>query len=363
MARQWRQVSLGEAKQHPLYGVKNWLAVFAFGVLLIPLRELGSLTGPLNEAGLTLIQFLALNDPFSAYAKGVLTLQILMASVIFWLLFSKHRKFRVAVSSIWLGYWPAVLLIALVTRPPKLGAILGETLGLGLISWSLSCLVWVTYLQRSRRVRITFENCVLIESVQPAEPLAQPFPTLLQLDPDTAERSVSQLPGKSFQSADAVSTRGVASTAQVGYLAKFGPWIFGALCLFFLWFNIFWGKDSAVGKPADAVAIALSPTSQSHGGGDTAKSDSIFKKTSDLSPQEVAWQVEVAALVKTAKAEGLDYVQDTALQTEFDNLVRAFGTEAAERGMSDVGLVASKWALYEAHNVMKRRHTEKLLKK
>jgi hypothetical protein len=43
MSRLWKKVTLAEAQAHPLYGVKNWLAVFAFGVLLGGLRELGSL--------------------------------------------------------------------------------------------------------------------------------------------------------------------------------------------------------------------------------------------------------------------------------------------------------------------------------
>ena len=84
MVRRWQQVSLEEAKQHPLYGIKNWLAVFAFAVLLIPLREFGGLRGAAYDAGMTLTQFLSYNEAFGTYAKIVLALETLMAAVIFW---------------------------------------------------------------------------------------------------------------------------------------------------------------------------------------------------------------------------------------------------------------------------------------
>lgn len=69
-----------------------------------------------------------------------------------------------------------------------------------------------------------------------------------------------------------------------------------------------------------------------------------------------AWKAEVDALVKTAKEEGLDYKGDQKLLDEFNGLVRVFGAEAGERGMTDVGLKASKWALKQAHETMQRRH-------
>ncbi|MEO8021078.1 hypothetical protein [Polaromonas sp.] len=68
-----------------------------------------------------------------------------------------------------------------------------------------------------------------------------------------------------------------------------------------------------------------------------------------------AWEGEVAALTKTAKAEGLDY-GDEKLKEELDGLVRVFGDEAGRKGMTDEGLKASKWALKQAHDTMKMRH-------
>lgn len=69
-----------------------------------------------------------------------------------------------------------------------------------------------------------------------------------------------------------------------------------------------------------------------------------------------AWKSEVDALVKTAKVDGLDYKGDENLMTELNRLVKVFGAEASESGMSDDGLKASKWALRQAHETMQRRH-------
>jgi hypothetical protein len=68
------------------------------------------------------------------------------------------------------------------------------------------------------------------------------------------------------------------------------------------------------------------------------------------------WEKEVNSLVASAKKEGLDYVGNQELNSEFDTLIRVFSNEAAQNGMSDEGLKASKWALAQAHSVMKTRH-------
>lgn len=71
-----------------------------------------------------------------------------------------------------------------------------------------------------------------------------------------------------------------------------------------------------------------------------------------------AWKGEVSELMKAAATEGLDYKGNAELNKELNGLVRAFGMEATERGMTDEGLKASKWALQQAHANMKLRHPE-----
>jgi hypothetical protein len=68
------------------------------------------------------------------------------------------------------------------------------------------------------------------------------------------------------------------------------------------------------------------------------------------------WNKEVSGVVVNAKKEGLDYAGNKELYEEFDTLIRVFSAEATQKGMSDEGLKASKWALAQAHSVMKTRH-------
>ena len=96
----------------------------------------------------------------------------------------------------------------------------------------------------------------------------------------------------------------------------------------------------------------------------TALNRSIAKAeiSAEMTEQQAmkAWGVEVSAMMKQGKGEGLDYVGDTGLNKEFNSLVKVFGQEAIERGMSDNGLIASKWALAQAHQMMRMRHADKV---
>lgn len=91
---------------------------------------------------------------------------------------------------------------------------------------------------------------------------------------------------------------------------------------------------------------------------DLKQSISKAQIASEMTQQETArtWNAEVSSLMTAAKAEGLDYKGNEALNKELNGLVRAFGQEATEQGMTDDGLKASKWALKQAHEVMKMRH-------
>lgn len=169
MSRLWKKVPLAEAKAHPLYGVKNWLAVFAFGVLLGSLRELGSLNAEAHKAGLTITQLLAIDHPAISFAKTSILINAGIVSAIYWALLSKHPKFRIVASSLILASWPLGALAGIIF--PFDG--IGEALALSLLPWTISCAVWVTYLNRSKRVRVTFENEILVDL---SEPIRTPTP-------------------------------------------------------------------------------------------------------------------------------------------------------------------------------------------
>lgn len=70
------------------------------------------------------------------------------------------------------------------------------------------------------------------------------------------------------------------------------------------------------------------------------------------------WDDILKVVVNSAKAEGFDYMGNTELNKEMSGLMRTFAREAEERGISEEGLKASKWALAQAHSTMKMRHPE-----
>lgn len=154
MSTSWKTISAEEAKAHPLYGIKNWLAVFALGVLFVPVREFGNLRGEAHKAGVTVAELLAFDQRLGAYIVAVLFIETIMLVVIYWLLFTKNPRFRNVVSAVWIASWPLMATVASVIQAPGTGA----AVAMGAVPWALSCLVWVTYLQRSRRVRVTFEH-------------------------------------------------------------------------------------------------------------------------------------------------------------------------------------------------------------
>ncbi len=83
-----------------------------------------------------------------------------MAGSIYWLLFTKHRSFRLVASCLLLASWPLFLVVAFVTNATGAGGALGS----GILPWAGSCAIWVAYLNRSRRVRVTFEHAIRVDS-------------------------------------------------------------------------------------------------------------------------------------------------------------------------------------------------------
>ena len=162
MTRQWKKISFDAAKQHPLYGVRNWLAVFAFGVVLGPLRTHGEVSNAATAAGLTLPKLLAADLSAGGFVTGSLVFRVLLGALLLWLLFSKQRHFRISTIALLILQWPAYLAIVTITGGAKYPGFAGE-LTLEFLGSSLLIAIWVAYLQRSRRVRVTFEHCIVLE--------------------------------------------------------------------------------------------------------------------------------------------------------------------------------------------------------
>lgn len=155
--RKWKLISQIEAEKNSLYGVKNWLAVFAFSIFLSPIYELATINTEAQKAGISLSQFFSLDVPVVNFLKLVIALEIFMSGIILWLLYSKHPKFRLVSSCILLSVWPVIALIGMANKFPEIG----QVLTMSLFPWIAYCVLWITYLQRSKRVRVTFEHCIL----------------------------------------------------------------------------------------------------------------------------------------------------------------------------------------------------------
>lgn len=142
----WTQVTADEAKKHSLYGIRGWLTFFAFSLLigfaqiLVPVNEVVIKTG------------ISLGTLWTLWING------LFVVAIYGLLFSKHPSFRPVSIYFLLGRWPAEALLAFVYPFPHSG----NALASDFIPWAVSCAIWVTYLQRSKRVRVTFEHSVKV---------------------------------------------------------------------------------------------------------------------------------------------------------------------------------------------------------
>ena len=165
MTRQWKQLSLEDAKRHPLYGIKNWLAVYGFLLLIGPLVTIGQFSNSAHQSGLTLPQLLSADIAAGAFIKATIAFNVAIAALSFWFLFSKHQHFRVGSIALLVLQWPAYLVVLFIIGDPKIPGLAAE-LTIRFLSSLLWIVVWVTYLQRSRRVRVTFENCVVVESSQ-----------------------------------------------------------------------------------------------------------------------------------------------------------------------------------------------------
>jgi hypothetical protein len=73
--------------------------------------------------------------------------------------------------------------------------------------------------------------------------------------------------------------------------------------------------------------------------------------------QNRAWTGMLNGYIAKAKGDGIDFAGDAGKRGEFNSLLKAFATEAQDKGMTDDdGMAASKWALDQAASIMGMRY-------
>jgi hypothetical protein len=156
----WRYVGKETAAAHELYGVGGWLLFFAVGCFLGLLADLGRVNTDARSMGLSVGDYLSIPHPSISLTKATLLYEVIAVACIYWMIFSKSVNFRKYTSVLLLSMFPVVCLVAFVNSYEGVGAALAS----GFIRWAVSCGVWVSYLQLSTRVRVTFEHCIPEES-------------------------------------------------------------------------------------------------------------------------------------------------------------------------------------------------------
>lgn len=172
----WSRVTAEEAKKHPLYGVGGWLSCFASVLVVGLIQQIQPIAlqafhdvGPAN--------WWVFNTPIIRALKFALVIYALAAIIIYLLLFSRHRNFRLVSSFILLSIWPAQAFRSILDPSPTVA----DALAISFLSYVLHCVVGVTYLQRSKRVRVTFEHSVKADHDNAANtslPSSSPRPAL-----------------------------------------------------------------------------------------------------------------------------------------------------------------------------------------
>lgn len=170
MKNTWQHVSAETAKAHPLYGVRGWLLFFAISNLLGLLAFFGSVRSEASIANMSEMALLAIDHPNVTYLKLTLLFAIANFAAKCYLLFSKHQQFRKIISILLLLDWPVTVCLAVIVGATSLVAPLFLT---PLFGWAISCAVWIAYLQKSERVRVTFEHCLKQDEIQRSQPSAQ----------------------------------------------------------------------------------------------------------------------------------------------------------------------------------------------
>jgi hypothetical protein len=181
----WTKVPIGEARKHRKYGIKNGLIILIIYLVLSPLAIWGSLNNQLWEARVTHSEFFSRSDS-AAMVVFQLLISLVMAGIVLWAMFTKQPKFRRIGTTVFASYFPVFFLLVLIF--PNVA--MGQAIAQGLIKWLIFGGLWVLYLQRSQRVRVTFEHTIKTPRPNPVGPTDEPT----QAPPQAASQIAIKMP-------------------------------------------------------------------------------------------------------------------------------------------------------------------------
>lgn len=152
----WVEIPKEQAQDHRFYGIKYGLLVLLAYMILGPMAMWGSVNKELHKAQVTLSDFFAHSDAAPLVIAQMIII-LLQSGVVMWAMLTKHPQFRRIATHAFAWYLPVVVVASLLFSKQAIGAVVA-TLVLGLVQWVIFSGLWVWYLQRSQRVRVTFEH-------------------------------------------------------------------------------------------------------------------------------------------------------------------------------------------------------------
>ncbi len=150
----WRKLTAEEQKSHHLYGIKNWLAVFALLIIGRAVLSWQQITAAAHRIGTSLPDLFSTAGPLVEFLRNALILDTAVAGIILYTLFTKAPAFRIASTVALAASIPIAFFLSYLSKSEEVASEMGRQL----VPMLMSTLIWCLYLNLSRRVRVTCES-------------------------------------------------------------------------------------------------------------------------------------------------------------------------------------------------------------
>lgn len=153
----WKPISADEAQSHPLFGIGGWLLFFTVSLVFSFLSIWEAVRATAQDAEMSMGELLTSEHPLARFLQIEAALSTLIFVCIAGLLFTKASSFRQATSVLLLAQYPLLVLNASINH---VGRLIGPVIAIPALAGFIGTCIWVVYLHRSKRVRVTFEHMV-----------------------------------------------------------------------------------------------------------------------------------------------------------------------------------------------------------